>query len=224
MDLKKEAAAKAITLIRDKTIVGLGAGSTIAYVVEFLKQEIENGLQIKFVTSSFSTRQLLLKNEVGNPDIKHPVVLLDGVPQFDNGNKITHYNALKVKELEIILDKYYLGPATFNGIASFTTYKGDLEGFQIDTAATLLDYEALQLKREFYSPVYQTKDELESRLPDFRNLLYWTPDIKTGENGEQQVSFYTSDQPGKYAVVLQGLSASGNAGSKVFIIEVKKGK
>ncbi len=63
MDLKKEAAAKAITLIRDKTIVGLGAGSTIAYVVEFLKQEIENGLQIKLVTSSFSTRQLLLKND-----------------------------------------------------------------------------------------------------------------------------------------------------------------
>ncbi len=38
---------------------------------------------------------IIVKNEVGNPDIKHPVVLLDGVPQFDNGNKITHYNALK---------------------------------------------------------------------------------------------------------------------------------
>ncbi len=62
MDLKKEAAAKAITLIRDKTIVGLGAGSTIAHDVEFLKKEIENGLQLKFVASSFSTNQLLLKN------------------------------------------------------------------------------------------------------------------------------------------------------------------
>ena len=63
MDLKREAAAKAISLISDNTIVGLGAGSTIAYAVEFLKQEIENGLQAKFVTSSFSTRQLLLKNK-----------------------------------------------------------------------------------------------------------------------------------------------------------------
>lgn len=166
---------------------------------------------------------MVVKNEAGNPDVKDPVVLLDGVPQFDKGNKITHYNALKVKELEIIKDKYYLGPATFNGIASFTTYKGDLEGFQLDTAATIMDYDALQLKRDFYSPVYQTKDELVSRLPDFRNVLYWAPDIKTGNNGKQQVSFYTSDQPGKYAVVLQGLSPSGRAGSKVFTIEVKKG-
>lgn len=87
-----------------------------------------------------------------------------------------------------------------------------------------MDYDALQLKREFYSPIYQTKDELKSHLPDFRNLLYWTPELKTGENGKQQISFYTSHQPGKYAVVLQGLSASGRAGSKVFMIEVKKGK
>lgn len=165
---------------------------------------------------------MVVKNENGTPDVKDPVVLLDGVPQFDNGNKITHYDALKVKELDIIRDKYYLGPATFNGIASFTTYKGDLAGFQLDTAATIMDYDALQLKREFYSPVYQTKDELESRLPDFRNLLYWSPALKTGENGKQQVSFYTSDQPGKYAVVLQGLSPSGHSGSKVFMIEVKK--
>ena len=62
MDLKKEAAAKAITLIRNKTIVGLGTGSTISHVVSFLKKEVENGLEIKVVTSSFSTRQLLLKN------------------------------------------------------------------------------------------------------------------------------------------------------------------
>ena len=165
---------------------------------------------------------MVVKNEVGNPDVKNPVVLLDGVPQFDKGNKITHYSALKVKELEIIKDKYYFGPATFNGIASFTTYKGDLEGFQIDTAATIVDYDALQLKREFYSPKYETKDELSSRLPDFRNLLYWSPTLKTGENGKQQIVFYTSDQLGRYAVVLQGLSATGDAGSRVFTIGVKK--
>lgn len=167
---------------------------------------------------------MVVKNEIGNPDVKNPIVFLDGVPQFDHGNKITHYSALKVKSLDIILDKYYLGPATFDGIASFTTYKGDLEDFQLDTAATVMDYDALQLEREFYSPVYQTRDELESRLPDFRNLLYWAPDIQTDKNGKQQVSFYTSDQPGKYTGVLQGLSAAGNAGSKIFMIDVKKGK
>lgn len=62
MDFKKDAAQKAITLIKDTTTVGLGAGSTIAYLIDFLKQERVTGLQVKLVTSSFSTQQLLLKN------------------------------------------------------------------------------------------------------------------------------------------------------------------
>lgn len=93
MDLKKEAAAKAITLIRDKTIVGLGAGSTIAYAVEFLKQETENGLQLKFITSSFSTRQLLLKNNftvLQAASLSKIDIYFDGCDQLDK-----ELNALK---------------------------------------------------------------------------------------------------------------------------------
>ncbi|MDQ6813150.1 MAG: hypothetical protein M3040_05405, partial [Bacteroidota bacterium] len=121
-----------------------------------------------------------------------------------------------------VQERYYLGPATFTGIASFSTYNGDLEGFRLDTASTVMDYDALQITREFYSPVYQTPLEYASRLPDFRSLLYWSPNIKTDPSGKKEISFYTSDVPGKYAVVLQGISTQGKAGSKVFTIEVRK--
>lgn len=93
MNLKKEAAAKAITLIRNKTIVGLGAGSTIAYAVEFLKQEIENGLEVKFVTSSFLTMQLLLKNNftvLPPASLSKIDIYFDGCDQLDKD-----LNALK---------------------------------------------------------------------------------------------------------------------------------
>ena len=62
MDFKKEAAGKAVTLIKNNSTVGLGAGSTITHMVEILQQEIKNGLAIKMMTSSFTTRQLLQKN------------------------------------------------------------------------------------------------------------------------------------------------------------------
>lgn len=164
----------------------------------------------------------LNKDIYGLPIIKEPVILLDGVPQFDNGNKITHYDPLKVQKLEVIEERYFLGPAVFDGIASFSTYNGDLEGFRLDTANTVMDYDALQMKREFYSPVYQTPQEFSSRLPDFRTLLYWSPDIKTDNTGKKEITFYTSDLPGRYAVVLQGISKKGKAGSKVFTIDVTK--
>ena len=164
----------------------------------------------------------VIKDENGNPEVNEPVVLLDGVPQFDKGNRISHYDPLKVKELEIVQEKYLLGPVTFDGIVSFSTYNGDLEGFRLDTTSTVIDYEGLQLKREFYSPLYETAQQVSSRLPDFRSLLFWSPDVNTNESGQKEVSFYTSDVAGRYAVVLQGISKNGNAGSKVMTIDVKK--
>ncbi|MGH7238370.1 MAG: hypothetical protein ACREGF_07585, partial [Candidatus Saccharimonadales bacterium] len=111
----------------------------------------------------------------------------------------------------------YYGPAVEDGIFSFTTYKGDLGGVELDPRAIVVDYEGMQMRREFYSPVYDTQEQVASRIPDFRNLLYWTPLVNTQEG----VSFYTSDQPGKYVGVIQGITANGDAGSKYFTFEVK---
>ena len=59
MDYKAKAAAEAVTLVKGQSIIGLGAGSTIAQAVNFLKQRIEKGLQVKIVTSSLATQELL---------------------------------------------------------------------------------------------------------------------------------------------------------------------
>jgi len=150
-----------------------------------------------------------------------PLVLLDGLPIF-NMNKLMEFDPLKIKKLEVVAKKFYVGNDAIEGIVSYTTYKGNLDGFQIDPSALVLEYEGLQLQREFYSPVYATKEQAESRLPDFRNLLYWSPEIKTDGNRISSVNFYTSDRPGKYAVVVQGINSDGLAGSKVIYFTVKK--
>jgi len=150
-----------------------------------------------------------------------PLVLLDGVPVF-NTNKVIAYDPLKVEKLEVVASKYDWGPIRAYGIASYTTYKGNLEGYTLDPNDLVLDYDALQQQRIFYSPEYSSDKQLHSRLPDFRDLLYWSPDINTNEKGEGNFSFYTGDIPGKYFVVLQGISANGNAGCTGIILNVEK--
>jgi hypothetical protein len=144
-----------------------------------------------------------------------PLVLLDGIPVFEV-NKVFTVDPLKVRKLEVVPFRYYYGPSEEEGIFSFTTYKGDLGGVDLDPKAVVIDYEGLQLRREFYSPVYDSESKAASRMPDFRNLLYWSPSVSNSG-----VSFYTSDQPGKYVGVIQGLTAAGDAGSKYFTFEVK---
>lgn len=93
MDLKKQAAQKAATLVEDKTTVGVGAGSTIAYLVEFLEKAIKDGLDLTFVTSSFSTLQLLqtkMLNIKASSALKEIDIYFDGCDQLDK-----QLNALK---------------------------------------------------------------------------------------------------------------------------------
>ncbi len=141
-----------------------------------------------------------------------PLVLVDGVPVPDV-NDIIRFDPLKFNKVEIVAKRYLLGDSVYSGILSFSTYNGDLSGFPLARNAYTLDYEGLQLQREFYSPLYETKEQQTSRIPDFRNLLYWSPDITMNPMGKNETSFYTSDLPGRYTVIVQGITTGGQAGS-----------
>jgi hypothetical protein len=149
-----------------------------------------------------------------------PLILLDGVPIF-NIDSLMALDPLRLRKVETVQRKFFLGGTWFNGIMNWTTYKGDLGGYVLDPHATVLDYEGLQLEREFYSPVYATEEQSASHLPDFRNVLYWSPVLSSDSTGKNTLSFYSSDLPGKYVVVVEGLTADGAAGSSMMSFEVK---
>ncbi|AYA35747.1 hypothetical protein D3Y59_00960 [Hymenobacter oligotrophus] len=149
-----------------------------------------------------------------------PMVLVDGVPFF-NTDRVMKIDPLKVQRLDVVTRGYLHGPLTYPGLVSYTSYRGDMAGAQPDARALVQAYEGLQWEREFYAPRYETESQKQSRLPDLRHLLYWNPNIATTAGLPQQPSFYTGDEPGRYLVVVQGLSATGLAGSSSFTFEVK---
>jgi hypothetical protein len=180
-----------------------------------------SGSRFRFMTLNAPVAKI---HDIQPADIlfhNNPLVLLDGVPVF-NINKIIAYDPLKVQKLEVVAEKYHFGKISSEGIVSYTTYKGVLEGFTLDPHDLVLDYDGLQQQRIFYSPEYATEDERLSRIPDFRNLLFWTPELNTGLNGKGAFSFYTGDVPGRYLVVVQGLASNGYAGATSFILNVGK--
>lgn len=92
-DLKKEAAAAALSYIRKDSTVGFGAGTTIAHLIGFIKEDAILAASLNTVTSSFSTRLLLETagfrvREMGSTD--RIDLYFDGCDQFDR-----NLNALK---------------------------------------------------------------------------------------------------------------------------------
>lgn len=151
---------------------------------------------------------------------QEPLILLDGV--LVSHSTILAFDPLKIRKLQVIAARYITGDFVYDGVVSFTTYRRTTEELPTNPSSTILPYDGLQLKREFFSPKYATESQVASRIPDYRNVLYWNPNVLTGNTGTATTSFYSSDLPGKYQVVLEGMDKSGHAGSRSFVIEVKK--
>jgi hypothetical protein len=149
-----------------------------------------------------------------------PLLLLDGMPIFDI-NKLMAYDPLKMRKLELVSRQYFYGNKTYDGIINFVTYKGDMPGYELDPRTTVIDYEALQLEREFYSPVYDGEQPVDGHLPDFRSTLFWAPHVKTDMNGKAAISFYSGDLQGKFVAVIQAINKNGKMGSTSTFFEVR---
>ncbi|MFD0795164.1 hypothetical protein ACFQZX_16195 [Mucilaginibacter litoreus] len=179
--------------------------------LEEVLREYIFGLNVFRSDNKFSIRMIDQKGLMYD----NPLVIMDGVPIF-NMDKALAVDPLKIKKIEMVNERYYWGPSVYEGILNFTSYKGDLGGIELDPHAVVIDYEGMQLQREFYSPVYNTDAQLNSRMPDFRSLLYWSPNVTA-----EKVSFYTSDMKGKYIGIVQGISTDGQPAAQTFSFDVK---
>ncbi len=152
---------------------------------------------------------------------ERPLILIDGVSVFDE-NHLIDFDPLKVKKLDIIARKYYHGGISYDGVASFTSYEGDLGAQTLEPSSVVVDYPGLQLQRQYYSPSYDTETERNSRIPDFRNVLLWNPSLRLMNYDNYNSSFYTSDLPGKYVLLIEGLSENGTPIKVLKTITVNK--
>ena len=88
-DLEKEAAARAsMRFVSDGCIVGLGSGSTAAYVTQLLGERVRTGLKILAIPTSNHTRELAAS--LGIPlttfdEVQEIDVTIDGADEFDQG-------------------------------------------------------------------------------------------------------------------------------------------
>jgi len=136
------------------------------------------------------------------------LVLLNGIP-LKNINEIFYYDPLKFKTLDIIPRPYILGSSSFVGLVNFSTYGGELQDLDLDPHLIAVDFDGLQLQREFYVPAYQSPEQLKSRTPDFRNTLFWNSTISVNPNELTTLNFYTCDQKGNYVILWQGINSNG---------------
>ncbi len=53
--------------------------------------------------------------------------------------------------------------------------------------------------------------EIDSPVKDLRTTIFWSPSVKTDENGKAKIVFYTGDRDSKMNIQIEGLTPWGEA-------------
>ncbi len=155
--------------------------------------------------------------------LSDPLVLVDGTP-FTDLDQLLKVPASGIQAIDVINLRYFFGRHVFNGIIHFITTKGNMEPLELDPGIFRVDYPVLDRPRIARFPEYHTETVPDRRRPDFRNTLYWNPNLETGDDGTVTFEFYTSDEPGDYRVFVEGISPDGITGKSSYRLKVIPGQ
>ncbi len=151
----------------------------------------------------------------------NPIYLIDNVP-VRSMEPVLAIDPASVYSLECVrngVGRAQFGEIGYGGIFSVFTKAGD---YYPSNEQGLFNFSVrgFQHAREYYAPKYENPAQ-NRRQPDFRNLLYWNPDVATDASGKATVTFYNSDDLTTWQVVTEGISAQGKPAVGKLEYEVK---
>ncbi len=65
--------------------------------------------------------------------------------------------------------------------------------------------------REFAAPAYDKNETVETRT-DFRNTIYWNPNVEVDKSGSKTIEFYASDDITSFRTTVEGIASDGTVG------------
>lgn len=179
-------------------------------------QENAKGVQVKKNKDGYYLRLFDSKTRKMIDGV--PLVFLDGVPVKDF-NKIMEMDPGSIDQIDVVFSEYVLGSKLLHGLVNFSSFE-ESNIMTISSSASMISYQGPQISKEFYVPKYETEESNRSRKPDFRNTLYWNPNIRSNSDGICSFEFYTSDSAGEYIIHVEGIDGGGVPGKKRFLLKV----
>jgi hypothetical protein len=149
-----------------------------------------------------------------------PGLFIDGVAVKDPA-VIAGLDPEIVEKIDVIRERYFVGDYLFYGIVNIITKAGDFSNVTLPDYAIRLSYRVIDPVNSFISPDYSSAELKKSRIPDFRNTLYWNPSVKPDQDGKKRVEFWSSDNKEDYLINIQGITQEGRPFSFQKNIKVK---
>lgn len=152
--------------------------------------------------------------------ISIPTLMIDGVI-IQDPSLIVNLDPEVVEKIDVVREKYFVGDYLFYGVVNIITKAGDFSNATLPDNVTRLSYRVIDPVNSFVSPDYSSELMNKSRIPDFRNTIYWNPSVKLNSKGKARIDFWTSDFVSDFEVNIQGITQEGKTLSIKKIVKVR---
>ncbi len=141
-----------------------------------------------------------------------PLVLVDWVA-IDKPEKILGLSPKNIDRIEVVNEPYIKGDMLYGGIVHIVSKDGYFANIDLPSTGLFIDY-------QFLTPPTHLVTSIPNNLPDARNTLYWNPNVSTTEK-TITFQFQTADSPGRYQIVVQGITKDFKRFAQSYAFEVK---
>ena len=152
---------------------------------------------------------------------EEPTLMIDGVI-INESSLMVEMSTEKVERIDVMRNEYVSGGYHFYGIVNLITKTGDFSNLPLPENSIRFPYAVTdQEEIPFTAPDYSDPAVKISRVPDFRNTLYWNPSLKPDSEGSVKAEFWSSDMVSDYLITIYGITGSGKIISQKKLIKVR---
>lgn len=149
-------------------------------------------------------------------------IVLDGM--YIEAEQINMINIADISSIEVLRsagNTAIYGMYGGNGVIVITSKSGDaISSSYTPTGILTITPKGLYVSRTFFKPQYDAKIQKELSR-DLRTTIAWEPNLIMPKDGKTHFEFFTSDEPGTYKLIVEGISMDGRIAHFEYLIEVK---
>jgi hypothetical protein len=132
-----------------------------------------------------------------------PLIMVDWVA-IDDPAKILAIQPQDVERIEFVYEPYVKGDVTYGGIVSIISKRGDFAGIDLPASGKFINYRFLAEES-----TCRKSEPAIANIPEVRNTLFWEPNLELNAIDGAGITFTTPDTPGRYLILLNGVTRDG---------------
>lgn len=171
---------------------------------EMAKEIIPPQLSLKKQNNRFSAR--IADENLHQYMDEEPAIFLDGV--FLVGiDSLLKLGSDRIKKVDLVCSRFNCGEILFPGILAVFSTKNEIENLKANSSSLRTQFETFHPFSGYSIQSYT--QESPAYNPDFRQLLYWNPDLEISPDNNPVTGFYASDHSGNYTIRIEGITSAG---------------